>query len=406
MYRIIGNKCYVALFLALGSFSLTQAAEDNPLRESFRNDDSSRLSYRDNPVVRRASYVTLQEPETESVLNQPEEVDPLRIDDQTTVDTNQTELEGEIIDSGVVIGEGIVQGGIIEGGIVEGDCITGLCGSRLGICADGCLIPCPRIQWERYTFFTGVNAFTGPLNRGGQGSFGFTEGFNYGRDLSCIGQGRLSAQLGMRATQTNLSGSDVTTEDRKQIFLTAGVFRRADWGLQGGAVVDYLHDDWYYDLDLVQVRTEVSWQFPDSHEFGIWMAFDSDHARTHSQVGKINPSTVTEDWESTDLYAFFLRKSCHETGLSGRIMGGFTGNKDGLLGLDLQAPVTEKWAIEANAMYLIPEEGSATTGYSEEAWNIGFNFVYYPGCRTTYDMDYNRPLFDVGSNGNFFVDRK
>ena len=97
------------------------------------------------------------------------------------------------------------------------------------------------------------------------------------------------------------------------------------------------------------------------------MAFDSDHARTHSQVGKINPSTVTEDWESTDLYAFFLRKSNPETGVAGRIMGGFTGNKDGLLGLDISAPITEKWAIEANAMYLIPEEGSATTGYSEEA---------------------------------------
>ena len=360
-------------------------------------DDSQRVTFPDNGFVRRASYITLQDTDTESVLNQTEEVDPLRIDDQTTIDPNQTQLEGEII----VVGETIM-----EGEVVTGDCATGLCGTRLGICADGCLIPCPRIQWERYTFFSGVNAFTGPLNRGGQGSFGFMEGFNYGRDLSYVGQGRLSAQLGMRATQTNLSGSDVTNEDRKQIFLTAGIFRRADWGLQGGAVVDYLHDDWYYDLDLVQVRTEISWQYPDSHELGIWMAFDSDHGRTNSLVGKINPSIVTEDWESTDLYAFFLRKSIPSAGITGRIMGGFTGNKDGLLGLDCSVPVNEKWTIEANAMYLIPEEGSATTGYSEEAWNIGFNFVYYPGCRSTYDVDYNRPLFDVGSNGNFFVDRK
>lgn len=376
-------------------------AQGNPLRESFTADDSNRIEFEQQGVVRPASYVTFQEEATESVLNQAEEVDPLRVDDQLTVDPNTTVLEGDVIDSGVVVGETI-----IDGGIVEGDCATGFCASRLGICADGCLIPCPQIQWERYTFFTGVNAFTGPLNRGGQGSFGFTEGFNYGRNLAGVGQGRMSAQLGMRATQTNLSGSDVTNEDRKQIFLTAGVFRRADWGLQGGAVVDYLHDDWYYDLDLVQVRTEISWNYPDSHEFGIWMAFDSDHARTHSAVGKVNPTMVTEEWESTDLYAFFLRKSCASTGISGRIMGGFTGNKDGLLGLDFTAPITEKWAIEANAMYLIPEESSATTGYSEEAWNVGFNFVYYPGCRTTYDLDYDRPLFDVGSNGNFFVDRK
>ena len=401
MFRTHRIQCVLALFLALGAVGVAKAAEINPLRDAMRQDDNNPISFPEQGVVRRASFVTLQDNQTESVLNEPEQVDPLRIDDQATVDTNQTELQGEVIDSGIVVGETV-----LGEEVVAGDCATGLCGSRLGICADGCLIPCPRIQWERYTFFSGVNAFTGPLNRGGQGSFGFSEGFNYGRDLSYIGRGRLSAQLGMRATQTNLSGSDVTNEDRKQIFLTAGVFRRADWGLQGGAVVDYLHDDWYYDLDLVQVRTEISWQYPDSHEFGIWMAFDSDHARTHSQVGKINPTTVTEDWESTDLYVFFLRKSCAATGISGRIMGGFTGNKDGLLGLDFSAPITEKWAIEANAMYLIPEEGSATTGYSEEAWNVGFNFVYYPGCRTTYDLDYNRPLFNVGSNGNFFVDRK
>ena len=397
MFRTLSNQCIAALFLALSSFGIAEATEDNPLREVLTQDDSQRVTFPDNGFVRRASYITLQDTDTESVLNQTEEVDPLRIDDQTTIDPNQTQLEGEI----VVVGETIM-----EGEVVTGDCATGLCGTRLGICADGCLIPCPRIQWERYTFFSGVNAFTGPLNRGGQGSFGFMEGFNYGRDLSYVGQGRLSAQLGMRATQTNLSGSDVTNEDRKQIFLTAGIFRRADWGLQGGAVVDYLHDDWYYDLDLVQVRTEISWQYPDSHELGIWMAFDSDHGRTNSLVGKINPSIVTEDWESTDLYAFFLRKSIPSAGITGRIMGGFTGNKDGLLGIDCSVPVNEKWTIEANAMYLIPEEGSATTGYSEEAWNIGFNFVYYPGCRSTYDVDYNRPLFDVGSNGNFFVDRK
>ena len=397
MFRTLSNQCIAALFLALSSFGIAEATEDNPLREALTQDDSQRVTFPDNGFVRRASYITLQDTDTESVLNQTEEVDPLRIDDQTTIDPNQTQLEGEII----VVGETIM-----EGEVVTGDCATGLCGTRLGICADGCLIPCPRIQWERYTFFSGVNAFTGPLNRGGQGSFGFMEGFNYGRDLNYVGQGRLSAQLGMRATQTNLSGSDVTNEDRKQIFLTAGIFRRADWGLQGGAVVDYLHDDWYYDLDLIQVRTEISWQYPDSHELGIWMAFDSDHGRTNSLVGKINPSIVTEDWESTDLYAFFLRKSIPSAGITGRIMGGFTGNKDGLLGIDCSVPVNEKWTIEANAMYLIPEEGSATTGYSEEAWNIGFNFVYYPGCRSTYDVDYNRPLFDVGSNGNFFVDRK
>ena len=134
MFRTLSNQCIAALFLALSSFGIAEATEDNPLREALTQDDSQRVTFPDNGFVRRASYITLQDTDTESVLNQTEEVDPLRIDDQTTIDPNQTQLEGEI----VVVGETIM-----EGEVVAGDCATGLCGTRLGICADGCLIPCP-----------------------------------------------------------------------------------------------------------------------------------------------------------------------------------------------------------------------------------------------------------------------
>ena len=101
MFRTLSNQCIAALFLALSSFGIAEATEDNPLREVLTQDDSQRVTFPDNGFVRRASYITLQDTETESVLNQTEEVDPLRIDDQTTLDPNQTQLEGEL----VVVGE-------------------------------------------------------------------------------------------------------------------------------------------------------------------------------------------------------------------------------------------------------------------------------------------------------------
>src|SRR5207244_6764894 len=41
-------------------------------------------------------------------------------------------------------------------------------------------IPLPRPPLDNLEFLHGVQGFTGPVNRGGSGSFGFHEGFNWG----------------------------------------------------------------------------------------------------------------------------------------------------------------------------------------------------------------------------------
>ena len=133
MFRNHRIQCVLALFLALVAVDAAKAGEVNPLRDSMRQDDNNRISFPEQGIVRHASFVTFQDNQTESVLNEPEQVDPLRIDDQSTVDANQTELEGEVIDSGIVVGETV-----LGEEAVSGDCASGLCGSRLGICADGC----------------------------------------------------------------------------------------------------------------------------------------------------------------------------------------------------------------------------------------------------------------------------
>lgn len=399
---LIKHALKIAALTAFTTFIASQysaQAAENPLRASVAEDATimTIVGPQIDSVISHATYTLPDGDDTSSVLRSEEVPAELILPSSPILATPGGTLQKTIItgDSGPIVGE-----------IVVGDTFSSFCGGRLGICADGCLIPCPTINWDRFTFFTGVNAFTGPLNRGGAASFGFTEGFNFGKGFNCLGRGEVSAQFGLRGTQTNLSGSETTTSDRKQLFLTTGLFHRADWGLQGGAVVDYMHDDWNYKLDMLQVRTEISWKFPDAHEIGFWMALDADHGDSHTSVGKTNPSIIDESWYSVDVYTFFIRNTNVETGVTTRLMGGFTGNKDGILGVQLRAPINENWAIDANATYLIPEEGSATDGFREESWNVGFNLVLYPGCRTPYDLDYNSPLFDVGSNGNFFVDRR
>src|SRR5438874_13180462 len=94
--------------------------------------------------------------------------------------------------------------------------------------------------------YTGVQGFTGPANRGGSGSFGFHEGFNWGLPIG----GFMAGQFGANFTQSNFDGNYLTNATRDQTFLTGGLYRRVDWGFQGGLVVDYLHDDWDYAADL------------------------------------------------------------------------------------------------------------------------------------------------------------
>lgn len=291
----------------------------------------------------------------------------------------------------------------------DGGCEGGACNDACGGCRTGnncCLIPCPNIRFDKFEFMAGVDAFSGPLNRGAGGSFGFHEGLNWGSNLPCTEL--LSAQAGFQAIQSTFNGSDITEEDRRQFFVTAGLFRRVDWGLQAGAVVDFLHDEWYYQpLDLAQVRGEVSWVFPCNHELGVWFTQGINNGSANSTV-QISPTasvTMMEGWHSTDLYAAFYRRQFMDCGAYGRVFGGFTGESDGLVGADFNVPLCESLALRSDFTYLIPGEGQGQNGNVEESWNVSIGLVWYPGCRTARSKDYNRPLFNVANNGSFMVDR-
>jgi hypothetical protein len=214
-------------------------------------------------------------------------------------------------------------------------------------------------------------------------------------------------QIGIRGVSGHYSGASFTTDTRNQLFLTGGLFRRVDWGLQGGVVIDYLRDDWYYDLRLTQIRGELSWVFPQCHELGFWFASSTRSDTVESQILGDGRFPFDEQFEPIDLYAFFYRRRLEEIGGGyGRVFAGFSGKSDGLIGVDLKLPLTENWALESEFTYLIPREGNERIAHREEAWNVAIGLVWYPGCRKAVGNDYFRPLFDVADNGSFIVRRR
>ncbi len=275
-----------------------------------------------------------------------------------------------------------------------------------------CNYPCDPmgalLDWSRADLWLGVSGFSGPSNfitsgsnSSGQveGSFGFHEGINLGSSLPSLLCGQLGGQVGVRAVQAQLDGSAASADSRNQFFLTGGLFRRVDYGFQGGLVVDYLHDDWFYQADLLQLRGELSFLLTPCHDLGFRFTSNEQTESVQAFLGT-GPSPVTVDIATLETYRFFYRYLFGDCGRGQAEFNiGFTEDRDTMLGTQISTPLQGQLGLQTTATYMIPRE-TASPAYASEAWNIGLAIVWTPGRGFGGGRDYYRPLFDVADNGS------
>lgn len=301
-------------------------------------------------------------------------------------------VEGEIVDDGTVVdgdGEVIYEG---DGSFLDGDCSDcGPCnyqqwgpyypaddGPRHVIPCDGICIP--RHWVDETALFIGVQGFNSPLDLGTNGNFGYHEGVNFaGHFGKWLGLGSLGLgyQVGATFLQSDLNGNmvnGVQNKERDQQFLTAGLFRRAHdgYGLQGGVVFDYMHDNFYVKYNVSQIRAEVSYLTLPGHEFGFWGAFSVKDATT-----QLNGATV--GYQTINMYNGFYRYT-FSNGAQGRMWAGGTDSKQGILGADFRLPLSNRWDLWGWYNYLIPNS-NGFVGATQQGWNLTLNLVWYPGRR-------------------------
>lgn len=322
---------------------------------------------------------------------------PLEAQDWSTVDAWQNgsiedAVEGEILEEGYesdpeayeTIDEGYGGEGYYD------DC--GGCG------------PCDGGEWScgeymtqgHFAVFGGVQGFKNGGNLGRDGSFGFQEGLNIGLPLPFFPGSGLGYQVGFRALQSNLSSASFTFEQRNQTFFTTGIFRRVPCGIQGAVVFDMLKDEWYDDLNLGQVRGEVSWKLPCQHEWGYMFAGGDSGDSTQNPI--INGRV--DRWTPVDYGAFFYRRRLSWCpGGVARYWAGFSGDDDGLLGAEAYLPMNRRWALNTSFTYLIPESPNDDLGNQNETWNLSMALVWSWNGHCEYQF---RPLLDVADNGSFF----
>ena len=302
---------------------------------------------------------------------------------------------------GTIIDGGMIEGSIISGDVHATDCVGCTAGASVDSVFDsgcergGCAVCPPNNQcglvedclprrfggiWCNTDWFAGAHGFTNSTNIDGNGSFGFYGGANMGMPLNYLTCGLVSGQLGVRTVQSNFSGSPFYDSTRDQLFVTGGVYRRVDHGLQFGVVADILYESWYVETDIVQLRGELSWVYPNGSQLGFRFTDqvqDSVSQGTFVDVAG-NVTTANVNLGIVNTYRFFYRRQ-HACGGYGELYGGFSDEDHGLLGLDFELPLNECWGMQSNFIYLIPNDNNnSRLGYLEEAWNVSVGLTWRP----------------------------
>ena len=316
-------------------------------------------------------------------------------------------------DAGVIYGDEVV---------ISDSCNT--CGDSESYFVDDCCgrggcgdVPC---WWDgtfgralrNGSYFFGATAFRHQAYKSPFGTdlvqdsnFGAYGGFNLGIPLCRLTGGVLSGQFGVRSVQTNFQGNEIASDTRDQTFLTAGLYRRSDYGLQAGLVVDVLVEDYFVESTIAQLRGELSWAYPNGGALGFRF--------TNSQQEDISDG-VFAGQEITDFqtftqdhYRFFLRKVSISGGWE-ELYAGWTDNDQAVLGADFDIPLAQYMSLEAGAVYYLSElqDQSANLGNTriDDAFNIYVGFAFRPQGRAYY-RSYDRPLLPVADNGTMLIRR-
>lgn len=273
-------------------------------------------------------------------------------------------------------------------------------------CCDGGPVCWPGFSLDHLSFYGGVSGSKNNSTRGRDASFGFHEGLNFGTAArNVILPPSVGLQLGFEAHQANIEGASFTDDDRKQYFTTAGIFYRSDCGLQGGVVYDHLWDKWNYDLEAGQIRGELSYALSPLNSIG----FLGTSSTTEDDVTAIVDGLPSaEQWSTVDYYTLFYRTRFFAGGRGeAQLMAGMTEDSDGIIGGKSRLPLVNGFALETEFTYLVPDEDRGMGGNEHESWNLGVNFVWYPGTlhQCSGGQGYHRPMFDVANNGSMILKR-
>ena len=170
-------------------------------------------------------------------------------------------------------------------------------------------------------------------------------------------------------------------------------------------MADFLHEEWFTETDLVQLRADIGWVYPAGHVFGFRYATG---VKDETTDGIFNGNEFDGFFQTTDDNFRFYYRHAAAWGGYGEGFIGWAESSQTVIGLDIDLPVTNRVAIQSGfTAYLnddVADISNFQGGNLNETWNLYIGLSFRPSGRSRY-RSYDRPLFDVADNGSFVVRR-
>ena len=287
--------------------------------------------------------------------------------------------------------------------------VCGRCGQCDPMACERFYVCGPWSFLNELSFFAGVQGFKGPVDQGTNGNFGAGFGFNLA-DSIWHHRG-IGYQFGALYLPSDFNGSQAdgfVSGGRRQVFATAGLFHRAyyGYGWQGGAVVDYLNDHYYFNATVYQIRAELSYVGANGHEMGV-------ASTTHSRTANLVVDGINQSFTPISMVNGFYRWNTPngsylrlKLGASGPVQTGFvSATQSVLIGADYRMALTNRIDFIGNFAFLQPTQ-SGIVAQQQEAYGMNMNLVFYPAryARGVHTGPY-RPLFNVADPTSFILGR-
>ncbi len=256
----------------------------------------------------------------------------------------------------------------------------------------------------RAEYFAGAACWDSPTFQDSRtstynGGSGFYAGTNLGIPLCRLTCGLFSGQIGARGMQSEFNGSPNVS----QLFATGGFYRRVDYGVQFGCVLDYLREDSLFEAELMQIRGDLSWVYAGGDALGFRFA----KGIQDDQVPEVIPGANQQQFrlQVLDNYRAYYRHLVCTGGYSDTFIG-WTDDNHVVGGMEFDLPMTECVALQAGATWFLPTSNpdNVLGGNAEDGWNIAVGFAFRPQGRCWYE-NYDRPILPVADNGSMMLRR-
>jgi hypothetical protein len=211
---------------------------------------------------------------------------------------------------------------------------------------------------------------------------------------------------------------------QEQVFVTTGFFHKAKCGqrVSFGLVYDWMFNREWGEFGnhptLGQWRGQIEYAVSGCNAIGFWgCARDLGSVQTVSIMPMMMMSDhiIVTDRAISQANLFWRHKFC--CGGDSYLWFGIPDhgriNGDGSLldwtvGVGLQAPLTERLAMYANAAYFHPSAAAGLDATVDGGWNIGMGLVWYIGGGARSHAINGKcatPYMPVANNSNFLVDQ-